>query len=289
MKSFFDILVVVILAITAIIGYKKGFIKYILGTLGTVAVIVVAFLLTDTFADEVYESFVQPSVTEFIAEKIEKVSVAEVLKDDMAELGYDIEIPEDKLNEMLKSEGDISKEISKETESKTDDANELEKELNIFFEKRFPSSLNSFFKELDFDSIGKKAEYNKDTSYDTVRALANGDTELGAMYLEKSLVRPFAMAVVNIVLFIILYILLAIVLKIILTVTGVLDYIPVANGINKILGAAAGVLKGLLYIALITFIMGLIIETTGDSIIKIDREIIEKTILFKYIFNFICG
>ena len=72
MKSFLDVLVVAVLAITTINGYNKGFVRYILGTLGAVAVIVISFLVTDIFANEIYESFVQPPVTDYIAEKIEK-------------------------------------------------------------------------------------------------------------------------------------------------------------------------------------------------------------------------
>ena len=126
-------------------------------------------------------------------------------------------------------------------------------------------------------------------SYDTVRALAKGDTEIGAMYLEQNLVRPFAMALVNILMFILLYVVLSIVLRIVLGITGVLDYIPLANGLNKFLGIMAGLLKGFVYLALIAGALGFAIEATGDTIINTDREIIEKTILFKYIFNFICG
>ena len=287
MKSFLDVLVVAVLAITTINGYNKGFVRYILGTLGAVAVIVISFLVTDIFANEIYESFVQPPVTDYIAEKIEKISVSEMLKEDMAEVGFEIDISDDRLNEMLASDGDISKEISKEANS--EDARELEKELNIFFEKRFPNSLNNIFGKIDFSKIGEKAEYSRNMSYDTVRALAEGDTELGAMYLEQNLVRPFAMALVNILMFILLYVVLSIVLRIVLGVTGVLDYIPLANGLNKFLGIMAGLLKGFIYLALIAGALGFVIEATGDTIINTDREIIEKTILFKYIFNFICG
>ncbi len=287
MKSFLDVLVVAVLAITTINGYNKGFVRYILGTLGAVAVIVISFLVTDIFANEIYESFVQPPVTDYIAEKIEKISVSEMLKEDMAEVGFEIDISDDRLNEMLASDGDISKEISKEANS--EDARELEKELNIFFEKRFPNSLNNIFGKIDFSKIGEKAEYSRNMSYDTVRALAKGDTEIGAMYLEQNLVRPFAMALVNILMFILLYVVLSIVLRIVLGVTGVLDYIPLANGLNKFLGIMAGLLKGFIYLALIAGALGFVIEATGDTIINTDREIIEKTILFKYIFNFICG
>ena len=287
MKSFLDVLVVAVLAITTINGYNKGFVRYILGTLGAVEVIVISFLVTDIFANEIYESFVQPPVTDYIAEKIEKISVSEMLKEDMAEVGFEIDISDDRLNEMLASDGDISKEISKEANS--EDARELEKELNIFFEKRFPNSLNNIFGKIDFSKIGEKAEYSRNMSYDTVRALAKGDTEIGAMYLEQNLVRPFAMALVNILMFILLYVVLSIVLRIVLGVTGVLDYIPLANGLNKFLGIMAGLLKGFIYLALIAGALGFVIEATGDTIINTDREIIEKTILFKYIFNFICG
>ena len=287
MTIFFDLLTLIILALTVITGYKKGFLKYILGTVGTIAVVIIAFLATDIFAQDIYESFVQPSVVDYISEKVEKIDVAQMVSDEIKDKGYEVNLSEEQINQMLKSDGDISKEISQKVQSNSEKAQALESDLNEFFEKRFAGNLGIDFKDLDFDKFGESVDYTRNMSYDTVRALAKGDTETGAKYLEQNLVRPFAMVIVSITLFIALYVVLTIVLRIVLNLTGILDYIPVANGINKFLGIAAGLLKGALYVGLIAYIISYVIETTGDSILKINIEIIDKTMIFKYFFDFV--
>ena len=289
MKNFLGVLVVLVLILTAVTGYKKGFLRYILGTVGAVLVVIIAFLATDIFAADVYESFIQPTVVDHISEQIQDVDVAEMVSNEMKEMGYEVNLSEKQINNMLKSDGDISKKISEKAEQNNVDSEKLENDLNDFFEKRFPSSMGTIYNKLDFEKIGESVDYTRNMSYDTVRALAKGDTELGAKYLEQNLVRPFAMTIVSILMFILLYMVLTIVLRIVLTVTGILDYIPGANGLNKFLGIIAGLLKGLIYLAVIAYAINLIIDASGDSIIKINREMIDKTIIFKYIFDFVCG
>lgn len=286
-----DAVVVLVLALSAVIGYNKGFLRYVLGFLGTIAVIIASFFAASIFTDFIYDNYVQQSVVDYIDGKISDISVSEMVSDEMKDAGYNVSLSDNQINELLKSDGDISKEISKEAEKagKSIDSGKLEKQLNDFFENRFAGKLGSVFTNINMEKLSDSLDYSRNMSYDIVRALAKGDNQLGAKYIEQSLVRPIVNILVKIVLFIVFYLLLSIILKIVLKITGILNHIPIANGINKFFGLLAGLAKGLLYIALMAYVIGLIVDASGDSLNKINTEIINKTTLFRYIFEYMCN
>ncbi|MGN0602013.1 MAG: hypothetical protein ACI4I7_04810 [Oscillospiraceae bacterium] len=286
-----DAVVVLVLALSAVIGYKKGFLRYVLGFLGTIAVIIASFFAANIFTDFIYDNYVQQSVVDYIDGKISDISVSEMVSDEMKDAGYNVSLTDNQINELLKSDGDISKEISKEAEKagKNIDSGKLEEQLNDFFENRFAGKLGSVFTNINMEKLSDSLDYSRNMSYDIVRALANGDTQLGAKYIEQSLVRPIILILVKIVLFIVFYLLLSIILKIVLKITGILNHIPIANGINKFFGLLAGLAKGLLYMALMAYVIGLVVDVSGDSLSKINTEIINKTTLFRYIFEYVCN
>ena len=54
MAYFFDGAVIMILIVTALTGYCKGFVRYVITMLGTVAAVLVAFLIANMSAENVY-------------------------------------------------------------------------------------------------------------------------------------------------------------------------------------------------------------------------------------------
>lgn len=285
-----DVVVLIVLVISAIVGYKKGFIKYFLGTLGTIAIIAVSFLASGVLTNTVYDKFVKPSVVDYVNDKIEKVSVEKIVSEELKKSGYNINLSESQLSALLKSDGDISEEISRlagQYGIGQTQMNQLNDQLDDFFENRFVGKLGSLFSGFDTKKLGESNDYSKTMAYDTARALAKDDTKTAAGYLEKNMVRPVALVFVRIALFVLLYILLFIAMKIVVKVSGIMDHIPVANTANKVLGVLGGLVKGFICIAFVSYLAELLISASGDSLNNFNNQIIDKTFLFKYIFNFI--
>ena len=57
MAYFFDGAVIMILIVTALTGYCKGFVRYVITMLGTVAAVLVAFLIANMSAENVYNKY----------------------------------------------------------------------------------------------------------------------------------------------------------------------------------------------------------------------------------------
>ena len=62
MAYFFDGAVIMILIVTALTGYCKGFVRYVITMLGTVAAVLVAFLIANMSAENVYNALWHDSI-----------------------------------------------------------------------------------------------------------------------------------------------------------------------------------------------------------------------------------
>ena len=60
MAYVFDGAVIMILIVTALTGYCKGFVRYVITMLGTVAAVLVAFLIANMSAENVYRALKTP-------------------------------------------------------------------------------------------------------------------------------------------------------------------------------------------------------------------------------------
>lgn len=285
-----DLVVVLVLVITAVVGYKRGFLKYALSTFGTIAIIAISFFASGVFTDTAYDKFIKPSVVDYIDDKIDDVSVEKVVSDEIKRSGYNVNLSESQIRELLKSDGDLSKELSQilgQYGMSWSQTNKLSSQLEDFFTNRFVGKLGGLFSGFDTKKLGESNDYTKNMAYDTARAMANDDTKTAAGYLEKNLVRPFARVAVRIALFVILYILLFIAMKIIVKASGIMDHVPVANTANKIFGVLGGLAKGLIFVAFAAYLGDLLITASGDSLKHFNNAIINKTFVFKYIYDFV--
>lgn len=282
-----DCAVVIILILTALVGYKKGFVKYIISSIGTITAIIIAFLVADMIAPTVYDQWVRSHVRDYVEEKIENLDVTDVVAQEMKKCGYDVEISNNELANALRSDGDISAKIGELAEKKGESsslAKELQSDMEKFFETRFHGTFNSIFSGIDTQKLGNGIQNTKNQAYDIVRSLAADDKQLGAKYIEDKIVRPFGLVIVKIILTIVLFVLLSIVVKILLKITNVFYHIPLVNGVNRFFGFIAGLAKGGLYLLIIAFGIALLIESCGDSFDMINTKIIDKTYLFRHLF-----
>lgn len=287
MALILDLAVVVILILTAIAGWRKGLLRYVISSVGTVAAIIIAFLLADIITPTVYEKWIQPDIRDFIQERVEGFDIAKVVSDEIEDCGYNVKLSDKQLDEALSSQGDISAalaEFAQKNGASSDKAKSLKSDMEEFFETRFPGKFNGLFTNADNQKPKDGIEYTKAQAYDVVRALADKDTDSGVSYIEYNLVRPFVITAIKIIMTIALFIVISLVVKMIFAVAGIFDHVPVANGLNRFLGFLAGIVKGALYLLVIALGVSVLISTAGDTFGKLNTATIDKTLLFRHLF-----
>lgn len=288
MALILDFAVVIILLLGAVIGWNKGFLKYIISSIGTVTAIVIAFLLADSFALTVYENWIQEPLRENIEHRLQDFDVVDTVSKEIGYCGYDVNISDKELKAALSSDGDISEKLA-QFAAKNDkgelDTEKFRADMDSFFETRFFGKLNKLFNGVDTQKLGDSVEHTKNYSYDIVRALADNDKKLAADYIEDNLAKPIVVIIVKIVLTIVLFILISILIRILLKITGIFDHVVLVNGINRFFGLITGLIKHLALVIIIAFAVSVVVKSSGDSLQAINTEIIDKTYLFRHLFR----
>ena len=75
-----DLLIPVIITVTAIVGYRRGFVRYLIKLIGTIACIVVALVVSDMLADPVYEHIVAPRLEKTLNKQFEGFDIGRVVR-----------------------------------------------------------------------------------------------------------------------------------------------------------------------------------------------------------------
>ena len=118
--------------------------------------------------------------------------------------------------------------------------------------------------------------------YDLVRAFASGeDNTSGVKYLVNNVIDGMMTTLIRFILFAIIFIICEAIVAVVFIVAGVLDHLPMVDGINKTGGLILGILKGVLYIFLLAAICSAFVKS--GSYVTADE--VEETIVFKYFFS----
>lgn len=286
MSVLLDVLVFAVIAVTSFIGYKRGFVRYVIRMLGTVACVVVALIVSDMAAGPAYNNIVAPRLESSLLGRFENFSITDSVRGALKDMGVDVKLDDKQLRKALSDPGSIPSALERTLKSSggsDKQAAELKEKTESFFDEGFGSTVAKAAGVEDHESLGKRLELSAGKVYDLVRAFASGDgNKAGVHYLVYNILDTVMTTVIRYVIFILLFIILEIIVSIVFRVAGVLDHLPMISGANKWLGLAAGFLKGVLYIVLLAAIFSAIVKS--DTII--DPAVFEDSKVFSIFFGF---
>ena len=285
MSILLDVLVFVIIAVTAFIGYRRGFIRYVIRMLGTVACVVVALVISDMAAGPAYNNIVAPKMEKSLLGKFDDFSITDAVRGALRDMGVNVQLDDKQLKKALSDPGSIPAALERTVKSagvSDKQAAELKEKSESFFDKGFGSILAKEAEVKDHETIGERLSLSAGKAYDLVRAFASDNgNEKGVHYLVYNIIDGVMTTVIRYVIFILLFILLEIVVSVVFRLAGVLDHLPVISGANKWLGLIAGIVKGLLYVLLLAAIFSAIVKS--DTVI--DPQVFEDSKVFSLFFG----
>lgn len=288
MAYVFDGAVIMILIVTALTGYCKGFVKYVITMLGTVAAVLVAFLIANMSAENVYNKYFKTQLITSLENAAERTDISKLVSNELKNEGVDIELSDEEIKNVLSGAGTLAENTQKLLASKgadLDTAQQKGEELSEYVHSVMPQKLSE---KLDGNKLGsslsKAVEFTTEQIDDTVKALSNGG-RTGAEYLEKNIFRPIALTFIKLCVFVVIYVLMEIVIRLILRLSGVFTRMTRLSAANRFGGMALGLCKGGLYVILIAFMVCTVINVTSDRLPQFNSITFENTYLFSYFFD----
>jgi len=279
-----DLLIPIVLTITAIVGYRRGFVRYLIKLLGTIACLVVAFVVSGFLAEPVYEKIVAPRLEESLNKQFDGFDISRVVRKGISDEGTEVTLSDKEFRKVLSDGGSLPsafERAAKQAGDSVEKAAELKESADRFFKNGFGTQLARTAGFDDDEEVGKRLDMSSGKTYDLVRAFATGDdNSTGVKYLVNNVIDGMMTTLIRFILFAIIFIICEAIVAVVFIVAGVLDHLPMVDGINKTGGLILGILKGVLYVFLIAAICSAFVKS--GSFITSDE--VEETIAFKYFF-----
>lgn len=118
-----------------------------------------------------------------------------------------------------------------------------------------------------------------------VMSMIDTRTELGDTVI-NNFVRPNCIVVIRTVAFVLIFSIVFAIMRLIASAAKLIDKIPVVGGINSLLGGVAGLLEGILILFAFCLVVRLIVSVFDGDVMMINQETIDKTVIFKKIYDF---
>lgn len=289
MSIFLDAAVILIISLTSIAGFHKGFIKYIISLLGTVAAIIIAFAAADFLTDPVYEKYVKEPLTSAVETAADSIDVVSLARKGLNSAGIGDKVSDAEIQKLIDKGGSLADNIENLIVKKGDaveTAKKAKEKFSSYMNDGITDKLNEITKDERFSVITKRINISGEQLGKSAQLLAEGNKKQACEYMTESIFAPAVKSVLKVLIFMVAFIIASILVRIILYLSGIFNKFPGLNAANRFGGLALGFVKGCLYIALIAFLMCIVVNSTSDSMEVINAKTADQTYLFKYFFDF---
>lgn len=286
---FYDVFAIGLVLAMLYIGAKKGFVKTVLILVSYIVALVGGYLIADPMSVAIYDKFVADKAYELVDENYEKIDVNSLIKNQIQAQGYDIEIDDEALDEVLTKGGDLYKNLSDflaQSGVEESAQNVKEEILSEIDAKKIMQTFGDSVPSEVISIVNNVADTSKENVTEIVTVLANGDKQEGVEVIMDKLVDPVVKGVIKLVIWIIAFFILMIIATILVNIiSGTIKFVPLVGSLNTVLGAILGALEGILILVVICVVIKLAIVLTSGDVMFINEETINETKLFKLVYN----
>lgn len=127
---------------------------------------------------------------------------------------------------------------------------------------------------------------NSDIIYNLVLSVTDFGYESRGEAVIAKIIDPLIISPLRIILFFVIFAIVVAILEAIANASKIINRIPVISSANELLGGILGLAKAVIIIFVISIGIQFLISVTDDSLVFINTFTIDKTIFFKYVYNF---
>lgn len=293
---FFDAVAVVILLVTVFLSGKRGFSKSIVTCIGCIVAVALSFPLSRQMGEIFYNSSISESNVKALDKALEKNSVPDKMKTYIEGLGYSIRIDEDIFVDILTNEEKdvydaLYTYVNNINGRNVDEKSEFEEKLT----EGFALTIGSIVKqeltayEAEYAENFIRTEEGRALLEENMYKVCNPNTTVGAEYIEANFVATGSKEFVRVMSFVILVFVIMIIVKIVeKLIHGEENPDRINNELaSHIAGGVLGIFEGLMLIFVASACVRVNIILGSDNMMMFNSETIDKTIVFKYVYNLV--
>lgn len=282
---FYDILALTISAVLIYSSAKKGFSKTIPVMVGYVLSIFIASMVSSPMANAFYSNVIKKNNVSAISENLSDLNFTQKYKSYIDALGYNIKTDSEKLEIIFTSDNDITESVYQYC---------CELNGSNIPKDSFSEKFQSGYADIVYEALKSDLPvYTLQSLYDSpadfnqnIKAMYNSDPLEIGRYIEENYVKSPIISVVKSVCFIISVFIVMFLVRIIADKINNAQLIKRFGFADRILGSILGLAEALIILAIIAVFVKSLILISNDEMMLFNSETIEKTKIFKHIFNF---
>lgn len=281
----FDIGTILIILVCVLVNAKRGFAKIFISILGYILAIVLGSIVSDAFAEPIYNSVLKSQTINNVQEVLGEHDVSTSISDRITQDTYGVKISDEKLKNIISSSDGMYNAINgtngNELLSKDKIVNLIAESIEDEISEPLQSILPSSVVEYMMNSI----KSNSDTLYSTASVLVQDDAN-PAEYIEQTFVRPILIYIIKMSVFFIVFFIVMIMVKMMSKSMENKDSTPtIVTSTNKLLGALLGFIGAIILLLIISIVLKFLVSVNGGVSEILNEDTIQNTKIFKYIYN----
>ena len=192
MSILIDVIALAIIAVTAIIGYKRGFVRYVIKLAGTIACVIFALIVSDMASEPIYRNIVAPRLESAISDEMKDFDITADVRKSMEQTGIKLDMTDAELKKILSDTGSIPTAFERaalDSGKSKEEAEKLRVQTDIYFSDSFGKLILNCAGFDNADELGSKLDISSAKAFDLVRAFTAKDgIAKGVEYIVKNVV-----------------------------------------------------------------------------------------------------
>lgn len=289
---FFDVAAVAILLVTIYLAGRKGFAKTIVVMLGYVLSMILAVSASGTLSETVYNNSVKQSNIKNIKKALDDNDLIEKTKYYIEGLGYSVTLDDEITTDILAKGGDVSESLYEYICNINGRQPDTQEGFREKLADGYADMMNSILKDkiTDYELEIATEKIRKDiASFGDFLALYLGeDNQLAAEYIEENYTAGCASDIIKIFCFIIIVFVLMTIVRVIAGKLNDKEMLsPLGDIADHAVGGVLGIFEGAAVIVILTAVVRVLVIMGSNEMMLFNSEAINKTILFKHIYNLV--
>ena len=286
----YDIIALVAVILCCWISARKGIFRSAIVLIGGIVGITLAFPVSETVAKNVYKTIIRDNNVKTLDKSLGDVEISEYLGKSLENMGYTVIVSNEKLNDILDSDGDIDTQIYKYLNNINGKKVDNEENFRDNLYGAYAETLSDIFSK-DISVYAMKTAENKIRTGKTdagnlMQMMRDGKNRKDvAEIIADDYINDAYIKVIRLIAFVILYAFMLIIgILTANSLSGGMRDVDVGTG-SKIGGGICGFFTGVTVIFVISAMVKLYIVMGSNQELFFDNNAIDKTYIFRYAYN----
>lgn len=281
--QFYDILVIAVTAVIMYVSVKNGISKTFPLIIGYALSFFIAFGFSGKSADYIYREFFKEKNVEGICRNISGIDFSRQYKAYIDTLGYDFTADSRRLEQIFREGDNITEKAFQYFNSLEADFDD-EKSFQEKFRRGYQTVL---FDALEYDIPSSEPEYSDLTQEqfdESIKMMYNDDIMLNALYIEENFTGIYTVSLIRTVSLIIIAVAFMAVFGI-FSDRFIIPHIKSFGITDHTLGIISGLTGTAVSMIIISGLVVILLNTGNGEMILFNTQTIEKTRIFRHIYN----